>query len=68
MNKIPFKDLPDTTTPVDADNLNLLQDNVSNDINDINSRVNKKIEVTILKIYYTQLLVTIIGILSGNHQ
>lgn len=49
MNKIPFKDLPDTTTPVDADNLNLLQDNVSNDINDINSRVNKKIEVTILK-------------------
>lgn len=49
MNKITFKNLPDTTTPVDADNLNLLQDNVSNDINDINSRVNKKIEVVILK-------------------
>ena len=49
MNKILFKDLPDTTTPVDADNLNLLQDNVGNDIDDINSRVNKKIEVVILK-------------------
>ena len=28
MNKIEFKDLPDTTTPVDASNLNLLQNNI----------------------------------------
>lgn len=28
MQKIEFKDLPDTTTPIDADNLNDLQDNV----------------------------------------
>lgn len=33
MNKIEFKDLPDTTTLIDADNLNLLQDNVESDVN-----------------------------------
>lgn len=35
MEKINFKDLPDTTTPVTASNLNLLQDNVENDIGDL---------------------------------
>lgn len=30
MEKIDFKDLPDTTTPITADNLNLLQDNIEN--------------------------------------
>lgn len=33
MNKIEFKDLPDTTTPITADNLNLLQSNVENAMN-----------------------------------
>lgn len=33
MNKIEFKNLPDTTTPIDADNLNDLQDNVEEAIN-----------------------------------
>ena len=33
MQKIEFKDLPDTTTPIDADNLNDLQDNVEDAIN-----------------------------------
>ena len=33
MQKIEFKDLPDTTTPIDADNLNDLQDNVEEAIN-----------------------------------
>ena len=28
MNKIEFKDLPDTTTPINASNLNLLQENL----------------------------------------
>ena len=28
MNKINFKNLPDTSTPLSAENLNLLQDNV----------------------------------------
>ena len=32
MQKIPFEDRPATTTPVDADNLNLLQNNVENDL------------------------------------
>ena len=32
MQKIPFQDLPNTTTPVDADNLNQLQTNVETDL------------------------------------
>lgn len=32
MERIDFKDLPNTTTPITADNLNLLQDNVENEI------------------------------------
>lgn len=35
MEKINFKDLPDTTTPITADNLNLLQDNIENLFTDI---------------------------------
>lgn len=34
MQKINFQDLPNTTTPVDADNLNDLQDNVENAIDE----------------------------------
>lgn len=33
MNKIEFKDLPSTDTPIDSANLNLLQDNIENAIN-----------------------------------
>ena len=33
MNKIEFKDLPDTSTPYNAETFNLLQDNVENAIN-----------------------------------
>ena len=33
MEKIEFKDLPDTTTPLSASNLNILQDNIENAIN-----------------------------------
>ena len=32
MQKIEFKNLPDTSTPLSAENLNLLQDNVENDL------------------------------------
>jgi len=35
MERIDFKDLPDTTTPITADNLNLLQDNIENLFTDI---------------------------------
>ena len=35
MERIDFKDLPDTTTPITADNLNLLQDNIENIFTDI---------------------------------
>lgn len=34
MQRITFKDLPDTTTPVNAENLNLLQNNVETAISD----------------------------------
>lgn len=33
MNKIEFKDLPDTSTPYNAETFNLLQDNIENAIN-----------------------------------
>lgn len=36
MNKIEFKDLPSTDTPIDSTNLNNLQDNVENAINEVN--------------------------------
>ena len=32
MNKIEFKDLPDTSTPLNAETFNLLQDNVEDDL------------------------------------
>lgn len=35
MTKITFKDLPDTSTPLNASNLNTLQDNVENAINTV---------------------------------
>lgn len=35
MEKINFKDLPSTDTPIDSTNLNLLQTNVENAINDV---------------------------------
>lgn len=43
MQKIDFQNYPNTTTPVDADNLNDLQDNVEEAINEIvesNSNIN----------------------------
>lgn len=39
MNKIDFKNLPDTTTSLSAENLNLLQDNVENETNSINTNI-----------------------------
>lgn len=45
MNKIEFKDLPDTTTPLSASNLNTMQDNIEEAINasDIYSTTEKVI-------------------------
>ena len=43
MEKIEFKDLPNTTTPIDADNLNLLQSNVENAMNSNIKKVFSKI-------------------------
>ena len=41
MNLIDFKDYPDTTTPVNADNLNLLQTNIENSIDDVENDITK---------------------------
>lgn len=41
MNLIDFKNYPDTTTPVNADNLNLLQTNIENSINDVENDITK---------------------------
>lgn len=35
MNLIDFKDYPDTTTPINADNLNIMQNNIKNAIEDV---------------------------------
>lgn len=40
MKKIQFKNKPDTTTPVNADNLNLLQENVEEEFNTLNNKFN----------------------------
>ena len=34
MNKIDFKNLPDTSTPLSAENLNQMQDNIESGITD----------------------------------
>lgn len=39
MEKINFKDLPDMSTPISADNLNLMQENVENGINDLKQKI-----------------------------
>ena len=39
MQKIDFKNYPDATTPINADNLNLLQTNVENSISEIEYNV-----------------------------
>lgn len=41
MNLIDFKDYPDTTTPINADNLNLLQTNVNDSIVDVENDITK---------------------------
>ena len=41
MNLIDFKDYPDTSTPVNADNLNLLQTNIENSIVDVENDITK---------------------------
>jgi len=38
MEKILFKDYPDTTTPIDAENLNTMQDNIENGITAISQK------------------------------
>ena len=39
MTKITFKNLPDTSTPLNADNLNTLQDNVETAINNVENEI-----------------------------
>ena len=39
MNKIEFKDLPDTSTPYNAETFNLLQDNVENAIDEVSDDI-----------------------------
>lgn len=39
MEKVIFEDLPSTNTPINASNLNLVQDNVENEINGITDKI-----------------------------
>lgn len=43
MEKIIFEDLPSTTTPLNAENLNQLQTNAENAINEVDEKINKYI-------------------------
>ena len=40
MNKITFEDLPSTNTPINAENLNLMQDNIESAINENTNAIN----------------------------
>lgn len=53
MNKIDFKNLPDTTTPLSAENLNLLQDNVEDGISDGVSEAKSYTDTKVLETYST---------------
>lgn len=46
MNKIEFKNLPDTTTPLSAENLNLLQDNVEDAIDNVTIDLDSQVSTT----------------------
>nr|DAX28943.1 MAG TPA: hypothetical protein [Caudoviricetes sp.] len=37
MEKVEFKNLPDTSTPIDAESLNKIQDNLETEINKVKS-------------------------------
>ena len=39
MNKVIFEDLPSTNTPINASNLNLVQNNIENEINGITDKI-----------------------------
>ena len=39
MNKINFKNYPDTSTPLSAENLNQMQSNIENEINSLNDKI-----------------------------
>lgn len=47
MVKIQFKNLPDTTTPVNADNLNAIQTNTENAINEVDGNIDLATKTTL---------------------
>lgn len=51
MKKIIFEDLPSTKTPLNAENLNQIQENVENAINEVNDKFNYSTEEKIIGIY-----------------
>ena len=48
MEKIIFEDLPSTNTPLNASNLNKIQENVENNINEINNKFNYSTEEKVI--------------------
>jgi hypothetical protein len=53
MEKIIFEDLPSTKTPLDANNLNKMQENVENAINDLNKNLDEEIVEVNKKLNYS---------------
>ena len=53
MEKIIFEDLPSTKTPLNANNLNKIQENVENAINDLNKNLDEEIVEVNKKLNYS---------------
>jgi hypothetical protein len=52
MEKIIFEDLPSTKTPLNAENLNKIQENVENNINEINNKFKYSTEEQIIGTWF----------------
>lgn len=74
MNKINFENLPSTNTPINATNMNLLQDNVEDGINDIKAQVlyydntASYLSATLTDDITNYDIITVIGESTDNHQ
>lgn len=53
MKKIFFEDLPSTKTPLNADNLNQIQENVENAIEEISDSIEKNVKENLVKILWS---------------
>lgn len=68
MEKIPFKDLPDTSTPYNAETFNTLQNNVENAINTIETTLENSVYYKSGDTYVLGRMIEAGGYLTGSAQ